>query len=341
MRKALVVTLLVIFTAVCTVFIAAPTWAAEEKVIKLRYSDMFPPAHKMSQLAVEWCKEVQKRTNGRVTISYFSSGTLTPSSQTYGAVVSGIADIGQSAVAFFPGRFPLTEIFSRPVGFTSGHQATMAVYGFQKKFQPKEWADTKVMFLHGSAPQIIQTKKPISSIKDVKGLRLKANAENAPTVSAVGGAPVTLTTGETYDALQKGMVDGMMFPYESLKGWKFADHIKYSLENYAVAGAAPVFVVMNKNKWNSLPKDIQATIEKLNEEWIQKLAKGWSEIDAEGKAYGISKGLKVVTPTKQEVAETAETMKPILDKYVAEMKKKGLPGAEVLKFVQDYIKTNQ
>jgi TRAP-type C4-dicarboxylate transport system substrate-binding protein len=339
MRKACVITCLSIFVVALVIFAGGVVQAAE-KVIKLRYSDMFPPAHKMSQLAVEWCKEVEKRTNGKVTISYFSAGTLTPSAQTYGAVVSGIADIGQSAVAFFPGRFPLTEVFSRPVGFTSGQQATMAVYQFQRKFQPKEWADTKVMFLHGSAPQIIHTKKAIASIKDVKGLRLKANAENAPSVSAVGAVPVTLTTGDTYDALQKGMVDGMMFPYESLKGWKFADHIKYTLENYAVAGAAPCFVVMNKNKWNSLPKDIQATIDKLNDEWIAKMAKAWSDIDAEGKAYGISKGLKVITPTKEEVAETAEKMKPILEKYVADMKKKGLPGAEVLKFVQGYIKAN-
>ncbi|HME45891.1 MAG TPA: TRAP transporter substrate-binding protein [Syntrophorhabdales bacterium] len=329
----------VIFMIMTVFSVAVPAWA-QEKVIKLRYSNLFPPAHRMAQLADQWCKEVEKRTNGRVVITYYSSSTLTPAGQTYGAVVSGIADVGESAVAFFPGRFPLTEIFSRPVGFTSGYQATKAVYEFHKKFQPKEWADTKVMFLHGSAPQIIHTKKAISSIKDVKGLRLKANAENAPTVSAVGAVPVTLTTGETYDALQKGMVDGMMFPYESLKGWKFADHIHYTLENYAVAGAAPLFVAMNKQKWNSLPKDVQITIEKLNEEWIEKLAKAWDEIDEEGKAYGIQKGLKVVTPSKEEVSQTAEKMTPIIDKYVTDMKGKGLPGAEALTFVLDFIKTH-
>src|SRR5271157_1744947 len=298
----------VIFMIMTVFSVAVPAWA-QEKVIKLRYSNLFPPAHRMAQLADQWCKEVEKRTNGRVVITYYSSSTLTPAGQTYGAVVSGIADVGESAVAFFPGRFPLTEIFSRPVGFTSGYQATKAVYEFHKKFQPKEWADTKVMFLHGSAPQIIHTKKAISSIKDVKGLRLKANAENAPTVSAVGAVPVTLTTGETYDALQKGMVDGMMFPYESLKGWKFADHIHYTLEN-------------------------------LNEEWIEKLAKAWDEIDEEGKAYGIQKGLKVVTPSKEEVSQTAEKMTPIIDKYVTDMKGKGLPGAEALTFVLDFIKTH-
>jgi len=339
MKKIASIMLVLIFTITTVFIVCQPVWA-QDKVIKLRYSDMFPPAHRMSQLSIEWCKEVEKRTNGRVEFSYFSSGTLTPPGQTYGAVVSGIADIGQSAVAFFAGRFPLTEIFSRPVGFTNGYQATKAVYSFHRKFKPKEWADTKVMFLHGSAPQIIHTKKQISSLQDVKGLRLKANAENAPTVAAVGAAPVTLTTGETYDALQKGIVDGIMFPYESLKGWKFADHLNYTLENYAVAGAAPLFVVMNKQKWNSLPKDIQELIEKLNEEWIEKLARAWREIDEEGKAYAIQKGLKVVTPTKEEIAQTTEKMKPILDKYVADMKAKGLPGADVLKFVQDFIKSN-
>ena len=129
-------------------------------------------------------------------------------------------------------------------------------------------------------------------IKDVKGLRLKANAENAATCIAVGAAPVTLTTGETYDALQKGMVDGIMFPYESLKGWKFADHIKYTLENYAVAGAAPLFVVMISRNGTPSPRTSRRSSRSSTEEWIEKLAKGWKEIDDEGKAYAIQKGLR-------------------------------------------------
>jgi TRAP-type C4-dicarboxylate transport system substrate-binding protein len=326
---------------VIVLFLSGPsTVRSEEKVIKLKYSNFFPPSHKNSILSEHWGKEVEKRTNGRVKVTYFPGNTLTPPTQTYDSVVKGIADVGQSLMGYAPGRFPLTEVLALPLGYSTGIQATNLTNEFYKKFKPKEFDDSQVMYFHGHGPGLFHTKKVISSIDDIKGLRIKANAENAAIVTAVGGAPVSLPITETYDGLQKGLIEGVLLPIEPIKGWKFFEMIKTTIENYAMSYTAPIFVVMNKDKWNSLPKDVQEIITQVNQEWIAKQGKQWTELDAESREFCIQKGIKMAKASPEQEAQTTEKMKPILVEYVNSMKTKGLPGDEALQFCVDYIKTH-
>lgn len=331
------------WTIMCTsllFFIGSIPLYAQEKSIRLRYASFFPPVHEISKLSEEWCKEVEKRTNGRVKILYFPGATLTPPMQTYDSTVKGIADIGQALLAYAPGRLPLSEVLALPLGYKNGYQATKLANAYYKKFHPKEFDDVKVMYLHGGAPALFYTKKVISSMDEIKGLRIKASAESASVVSAVGGAPVTQPITETYDSLQKGLVDGVVGPIEILKGWRFAEVVKGCLEDYAISYMTSMFVVMNKAKWNSIPKNDQDIIEKINEEWIEKQGKLWIKLDDESKAYSLTKGVKWVKVSPEEEANTAAKMKPVLDTYVQKMKAKNLPGEEALKFCQEYIKTH-
>jgi len=321
-------------------FCATGPSSAQEKTIKLRYSNFFPPVHPISKLAEEWCKEVEKRTNGRVKVSYFPGNTLTPPPQAYDAVVKGIADMAQNLLAYSPGRLPLSEVLQQPLGYNGGYQGTKLANAYYQKFKPKEFDDVKVMYLHGIAPGTIHTKKEIKSFFDVKGLRIKANAENADIVKALGGAPVTMPITETYDALQKGLAEGILLPNEALKGWKFAEQVKTSIDSNAVSYLTSMYVIMNKDKWNQISKEDQAAIEKINEEWIEKQGKLWNQLDKEGKDYAIQKGVKFVKISKDEEAKVTAAMKPILDEYVKTMKAKGLPAAEALKFCQDFLKAN-
>lgn len=339
MKKKCIV-LMVIAAVGLMFFCTAGPLSAQEKVVRLRYSNFFPPVHPISKLAEEWIKEVEKRTEGRVKISYFPGNTLTPPPQAYDAVVKGIADMAQNLLAYSPGRLPLSEVLQQPLGYTSGYQGTKLANAYYQKFKPKEFDDVKVMYLHGVAPGTFHTKKEIKSFDDIKGLRIKANAENADIVKALDGAPVTMPITETYDALQKGLAEGILLPNEALKGWRFAEVVKTSLDSNAVSYLTSMYVIMNKDKWNQISKADQATIEKINEEWIEKQGKLWNQLDKEGKEYAIQKGVKFVKVSKEEEAKVAAKMKPILEKYVASMKAKNLPGAEALKFCQDYIKAN-
>ena len=159
-------------------------------------------------------------------------------------------------------------------------------------------------------------------------------------MTAVGGAPVTLPITETYDALQKGLIDGLLLPMEALKGWKFADVIKTTIVSQPMAYTAPIPIFMNKDKWNSLSKQDQEIIEKINEEWVVKQANLWNKLDKEATEFAIQKGVKIIKATKEQDAQVAEKMKPVLADWVKKTADKGLPAQEALDFCIDYVKTH-
>lgn len=98
---------------------------------------------------------------------------------------------------------------------------------------------------------------------------------------------------------------------------------------------------MNKEKWASLPPDIQKIIEGINEEWIIKTGMGWDEIDKEGYGVAAAKGIKLISLSKEEDARWAKLVQHILDDYVKAMEAKNLPGREALKFCQEELKKLQ
>jgi len=333
---------LVLLVSVCVMFSFIFVSTGRVQAVDLTYSTFFPAPHAQAILAVEWAKEVEKRTNGAVKVTVFPGGTLTPANQCYDGVVKGISDVGMSVLSYTAGRFPLMEVIDMPLGYKSGAQVTRLINAFYNKFQPKELDDTKVMYLMGHGPGILNTnKKPVNKLEDLKGLKIRCTGTSSKIVSHLGATPVAMPQTETYDALQKGVVDGVMSPIETAKGWKFAEVVKYHTLNYGSAYSIGFFVVMNKQKWNSLPKDVQATIEKINTEWIEKSARSWEYVDKEGMEYTKSKGNQIITLSKAEDERWAKLVFPILDEYVVAMKAKGLPGEEALKFCQDWLKKNQ
>lgn len=328
------------FAAFC-LFVIAGAGHAQDKVIKLRYANFFPPMHKMAVMGHEWCKEVEKRTNGRVKITYHPGGELASTAQAYEAAVKDIADISMITQQASAGRFPLTQVMYLPIGSTSARQATKLINAWFDKFKPKEYNDTKVLYLYATGPGNFATLKPINSINDLKGLKIRsAGGDAAKIISAMGAVTVSVPLADSYEGLQRGLIQGSVLPVESLKGWKFGDFLKGLQINDALGDPSAMGVVMNKKKWNSLPPDIQKTIEQVNKEWVEKTGPAWDQMDREGIEYGVSKGMKVVKISKEEQAITARKLKHLPDEYVANMKKLGLPGEESLKFVLAFIKAN-
>ena len=332
----------VFFLAVCVVSLVAcllPAPSSAADVIRLKYANFSPPTHGLSVLSDQWCKELEKRTDGRVKVAYFPAGTLVSANQTYDGVVKGIVDIGFSIMSYTPGRMPLSEVIVLPLGYKTGAQATRMANAFYNKFKPKEYDDVKLYYLHAHGPGFFHTKTAVNKIEDLKGLRIKSDANTSKVVAAAGGTPTTMPMLETYDALKRGLADGVLLPIETLKGWKFGEVCKFTYINHGNAYGNGFFIAMNKERWNAMPKDIQQIIDKLNEEWFEKQAKVWNDMDEEGLEFAKTTGQKIVYASPEEETKMRARMTPVLDAYVKSMKEKGLQGEEVLKWCLDYLKT--
>ena len=321
--------------SVAVAFLTLGTLNAEAKPIKLTYSNFFPPTHMQSKLAEAWCKEVEKRTKGQVYVEYYPGGTLTKAAQCYDGVVTGLSDVGLSCLAYTRGRFPVMAAVDLPLGYTSGRVATKVVNEVYKKFMPKELMDTRVMYLHAHGPGLPHTRdKAIKTLEDMKGLKIRATGTSGKVAAALGATPVSMPMPETYQSLQKGVVDGSLYPWEANKGWKLGEVCHYCTAAFSSAYTTAFFVVMNKDKWQSIPADLQQIIQEINEEWIVKHGEAWDGTDYEGIAYFLNQGGTIMGIDKREAEKWRAAVAPMLEEYVGDMKKKGFANAqEIVDFI--------
>lgn len=309
--------------------------AANAKTIDLTLSDLFPATHPNGKMVVAWGKEVEKATEGRVKMTYYPGQSLTKARECYDGVVNRLSDMGQGICQYTRGRFPLTDFINLPVGIPSGKVATAVLNEYYEKFKPKELADVKVMYMHAHGPGLIHTikGKPIKTMADLKGLKIRGHG--GPTtdmLKSLGATPLAFPMPELYQSLQKGVVDGAVYPFEADKGWKLADVSKNAAVANRVAYSIAFFVVMNLDRWNSISPEDQKAIEAINLAWAKKQGQLWDELDKTGRAFFEEKGGQIQTITGEEEARWVEAIQPVLQGYVKNTTAKGLPGDKVLEF---------
>ena len=330
--KKLIFTFLFIFCIGLAFGFMSPV-TAEAASVKLTYSNFFPPGHIQSKLAESWCKEVEKRTNGQVVVEYFPGGTLTKARQIYDGVVEGLSDVGFSVLAYTRGRFPEMAAVDLPLGYTSGMVATKVINAVYKEFMPKELMDTQVMYLHAHGPGLINTKsKAVRKMEDMKGLKFRAHGTSALVVKALGGTPVSKPMPETYQMLQKGVVDGAAYPFEANKGWKLGEVTRFCTADFSAAYTTSFFVVMNKAKWNAISAANQKIIDQINLEWADKHGEAWNTSDALGIVFFLNQGGEIIGLDAKEAERWKKAVAPIIEDFKADMNKKGFKGTELVDF---------
>ena len=183
-------------------------------------------------------------------------------------------------------------------------------------------------------------KQPVKTLEDMRKLKLRSTGTSAKVVQHLGGTPVAQPMPETYQLLQKGVVDGSLYPVESNKGWKLGEVVDYMTLSYPAAYSTAFFVVMNKDKWALISPEDQKTIMEINQEWIGKTGEAWDTSDAEGLAFFKEQGGEIIALDEAEQKRWADAMKPILTDYVEKTTSAGLPGdkalATALEAVQKY-----
>ena len=315
----------------------APAPAPKTEPINLSYSIFFPPTHIQCITATNWAAEIEKRSGGRVKITIYPAGSLTKADQCYEGVVKGVSDLGMSCFAYTRGRFPLLEGLDLPLGYPNGKAATRIGNEIIQKYKPEELKDVHLLYVHAHGPGILATKKAVKTMDDLKGLKVRATGLSAKIVEGLGGTPVAMSQPDTYEALAKGVVEATLCPMETLKGWKQGEVIQYVVDSSAIGYTTAMFVVMNQDKWNKLPADLQKIFTDVSNEWIPKHGEAWDQADQAGRALVTDLKKEFITLPAAEQQRWQAAVKPILDSYVTATKAKNLPGEALLKDLQSAI----
>jgi TRAP-type C4-dicarboxylate transport system substrate-binding protein len=301
--------------------------------IKLNYAN-FPPAPTFPCVQMErWKKEVEKRTSGKVAIKTFPGGTLLGAKNMMDGVIAGTADIGCMCMAYQPGRFIVTNATALPVGFPNATVASLALWDIYNKYKPKAFAKVKVLTMFTCAPANIYAKKPVKNLGDLKGLELRASGGVAQALKALGATPVGMPQSATPEALQKGVVQGAASSLETLMDFKYAEICKYvTIFNGPVY---PFAVVMNMDKWNSLPKDVQKVMDGLGIEqafWTGNYMD--KHVDKSVEWSKKNHNIEITKLTKKELANWNRLLRPLKDKWITKAKAKGLPARAILRDIR-------
>jgi len=309
----------------------------DNRTYEFTYSVFFPPVHKNAILAQKFADEISARTNGKVKITVFAGGTLTKAPQVYDGVLNGLSDMGMSVVSYTMGRFPASEMVELPHGYLNGYVATRVANDFYNEFKPKEFDNVHVLYFHAHGPSVIfSTKKPVRQLEDLKGMVIRSTGVGASIVEALGGKGYGAAQGEAYELMSKGTIDGSYTPRETLEGWKQAEIVKYVTECPEVGSTANMYVVMNKDKWDSLPPDIQKVFTDVSNEWIEKHGKTWTNYDISGmKFFNTFEGREDIKLSPEEAARWVQATQPLKDSYIKDREAKGLPATQYEKYLAE------
>ncbi|MDW7729624.1 MAG: TRAP transporter substrate-binding protein [Bacillota bacterium] len=307
------------------------------RVYEFALAHFFPAVHPgETELVQGWADALNEASNGRIIITSYPGETLLKSAEIYEGVVSGIADIGLSAFFYTRGRFPVLEAFELPgIIYESSYAASKVAWEGIKELNPQEVQDTKLMFVLATGPGDLFTTKPVRSLSDLQGMKIRAAGLSADTLALLGASPEAMPQPEAYEALARGIVEGNLAPVEVLQGWRHAEVTDYLTRTPFLYNAV-FFVTMNQQKWDELPPDLQEIVLEVNELFFEQVAAGlWDVQNDRALEWAIEEtGQEVFTLTEEEMQLWIDKIAPIQEDFVERMNQLGFEGEVILETVK-------
>jgi len=310
--------------------------ATEPVTIKLTFASEKPSTHfDQTDNFPGFFKMVEEATNGKykLDVEYFPVNTLLEPAGIYDGVASGVVDAGQSSSAYTSQRFPLLLTLSQP-GIAppkSAQAMAKAAMELYNKYQPEEFADTHILYFYPTGPGWMHANEAITTVEQMKNKKIRVSGVGVRAIELIGGDPIAMPMGDVYESAQKGIIDFLVSPAETLEGWKHAELFKYSTFVPYIYSSDIFFVTMNLDKWNSLPADLQAAFESVAIDGAVRAGAMWQYQHTHAMEYAKAQpgGHEDITLSEVEANKLIELLKPIRDEYVAFLDSKGLPGEEI------------
>jgi TRAP-type C4-dicarboxylate transport system substrate-binding protein len=322
--------------------------ASSGKPIVLKCAHQNPPKGRTTVKLIDpYMRKVEEATNGRVKIVSYPAQSLAKAKEMVTAIEGGIADMAWSPLGYFTGRFPLSTVIELPFMALSSaeknSQVLQELYETTPEMQ-KEFSSVKVLFLHTSSPYFIATSKtPVRNLDDIKGLKLRVmGAYPIKASKLLGLSPLFMPMPGVYEAGEKGVLDGSILPWAAVATFNLFEVFHYWTN--VDLWIAHFIYMMNLDKWNSLPPDIQKAIMSVS----GMNGAGWGgnagfgpdvQDDTMAKARKAGQKFERVSLDPGELEKWKKIAgEPIWDEWVKEMEKKGLPGQKVFDKARRLIK---
>ena len=310
-----------------------PASSAAAGTITLNYAN-FPPSSTFPCIQMEhWRTEVEKRSAGKVKVNTYPGGTLLGAKDIFDGVIAGTADIGNFAMSYQPGRFPVSEAMDLPHFFADAKTSSRILAQLIASFKPAEFAQVKVLTVFTCPPALVMSTKEVKTLADLKNLPLRSSGTGAEVMKRLGAAPVAMPQSDVPDALQKGVVKGNVSSGEVLKDMNYASYCPFVFKtDLCVTSFA---VVMNKAKYDALPAEVKTILDALYSEQAEWTGTYVDQHVQEAIAWSKEQHkLTVNEPSAEDRAALRATSQPLIEEYISRVTAKGIDGKAVIGFIQ-------
>ncbi len=283
-----------------------------------------------------WIKQIEQDSNGTLKIDLYANQTLAKGPQVWNAIRNGIADMGWITMGMYAGMNPELEVTGMNLtGYKDAMDGTPLLWKVYESFdsvrKPFETNKILALWMQDKATNLLITQKPVRSIADFKGMKIRCTVPYVPWVKALGGIPVVMAMPEVYTGIQKGIIDGLLADWESLEGFRFYDVAKYVTSN--IPNGNVVFTIaMNKNAYNRLPAEAKAAIDKHSGlEGSMFMAEHFSHdtIQLKDKCEPFL-AEHIVLSDEERALWSEKTAEPLWAEWLKEMQKKNIKNAQAI-----------
>ena len=309
-------------------------FSAQAADVTLRFHQFLPIPAAIPGGAIEpWIAAIEAESNGRIEIEHYPSMQLGGAPPAlYGQARDGVVDIVWTVLGYTPGLFPSAEAFELP--FMTGNAEAGSV-AFQKYMEANGMGDFKEVHplgFHIHGPGIIHTKGgAVKSLDDMKGKKLRGPTRVITgMLKELGATPVGMPVPAVPESLSKGVIDGAVIPYEVSVPLKIAQLTKGHTGFDGDTGlyTATFGVIMNKAKYESMPADLRAILDKHSGVAMARaFGKVMDNADKVGLKIAQDAGNEVVFLNAAQKAKWQAASQPVIDGWIAEMDGKGRDGA--------------
>lgn len=307
--------------------------ASAQSATTLRMAHFWPGASGVNQEIFEaWAATLEEESDGELRVEMFPSGTLAKPDSIYEAAANGITDIGATAQGYTAGRFPLSQVVELPgVATTATQGACVLQTLYDEGHLDEEYSDTRPLFFFTTGPGGIHTiDTDVQVPSDLEGLRIRRpTAVAGEMLENMGANPVGMPAPDIYTSMQRGVIDGLSFPWEGLKGFRINELVEYHTE---VPFYTLIFVAtMNQRAYDNLSPEQQAVIDaNAGMKWAGNAGEVFDRLDVEGKQEARDAGHTI--REIENPLEHPDWQKPLQDgieSYLTQLEERGLPGREV------------
>jgi TRAP-type transport system periplasmic protein len=311
---------------------AAPVQPA--KTWDLKFSTHFAPGGDDATDFESLGKLIAEKTGSKVKFTFYHGETLGKVNDFGTMLDKGVHDCCVIIGNYYPGKFDSTTLFDLPMIGLNRPMAQNVAWELYYQGLFKEYANYKVLGFRGSDPMGFFMKKKASSFDELKGLKIRAPGPAAADLfTNMGITPVSMTSGELYMAMDRGVLDGLITGGASILSRKLTEVGKCYIANPIISGAI-LSIVMNKNTWNSLPPDIQIQVDQAIAEFKYVSERFWQPKDAAFIDSLKKANIEIVYVSADEMKKAEKYVAPVWTKWTADMKAKGQLGQELIDATQ-------